>query len=776
MIQLGKIRKGFSFIDGFIYPSIDELFKNVEKDLDKFIAQNEQYNIYFTVAHHLKGKRKGDSFKQQDVIAFDIDGVDTNNLDAYPPVICDALGVSPNDCGIIYSGNGIHIYIKLVSAISDRNYFKEAKEGYGKLVEAINQALKRANLEGDTDRTAWDSSRVLRVPFTRNVKFKDGKETTKEVILKNGKMRAIEYKLPVIEKVKEDSSHFMKGGTFPSPDIKTICKECDFMKLCTEKPEQVHEPDMYAYFSILGHSIEGRRYALDFADKNFSSPSIDACDKEAKMHQAVTVSGPRTCAGIAALRGASICSNCKHLGKITSPIQIKGEDFIGSAHCGFTLKGPRGANIRQFNDLLLYFDKNYHHKSVGAIKKVYLYTGKHYRLTNDFELKNYAHERFMPLASTDEANEFSNLVKRSNYVDEGFLESNTEGLINLANGVLNIKTRELKQHDKKHNFLYCLPYNYREAATAPKFEKFLDDITLGRECLKNIILEYMGYIISGSPYVYQKALILDGAGKNGKTTLLKVIKKLVGRENLANISLESLIGNVFSSSGLHGKLVNISEEEPPKTFREKNGVFKNITGDGTVNAQYKYGDAFEFDNKAKLIITYNEVPYLADTTKGMLRRLLIVPFDYDLEDEHKAKVNPNIDKDLEEELEGIFLLALEGYNRLVAQKGFSNSIYVNEKIEAIHGYSDIVYGFLKEECEITKSPSDVIPRDKLYNAYESYHKDNSGDRVLTKKGFSRRMAINGINSLDKRKQVGEKRVKYKYFTGVKLISDINAKF
>ena len=777
MIQIGSIRSGFKFIDGFFYPTIEELFNRVEKDLSKFLGEKEHFNLYFTVAHHLQGKRKLDSFKQQNVVAFDIDGIDLEKIDLYPPLVAQALGIDLSKCALVYSGNGLHLYIKLASPISDRDYFKKAKAGYNQFIDKIDLEIKNAGLTGNGDRSVWDSSRVLRVPFTRNIKFKEGKEVVREVKVIQSKMEAIEFSLPIIEPAsKLDKSFFLQGGSFPSPDIETITKECHFIKWCTEKPNEVHEPDMYAFFSILGHSNEGRRYCIDFANNNFSSPSIDSCDKESKLHQAITVTGPRTCAGIADLKGLSICGECPHYNKITSPIQIKGEKFIGSAHCGFTLKGPRGANIRQYNDLLLHFDSNYAHKSVGAIKKVYVWTDTHYRLTNDFELKNFAHEKFLPLASTEETNEFCNLVKRSNYTKEEFLQASTEGLINLANGILNLSTGELINHNKKHNFLYCLPYNYNVEANAPKFEKFLDEVTLNRKCLKNIILEYMGYIISGSPYIYQKCLIMDGAGKNGKTTLLKVIKKLVGRENLANISIESLIGNVFSSSGLHGKLVNISEEEPPKSFREKNGVFKNLTGDGTVNAQYKYGDAFEFDNKAKLIITYNEVPYLADTTKGMLRRLLIVPFDYDLENEHKDKVNPNIDKDLSEEIEGIFNLALEGYHRLISQKGFTNSVYVNEKVDSIHGYSDIVYGFIKEELEITNDKNDTVNREKLYEAYEAYHKDNSGDRVLTKKGFTRRLGTNGIHLVTKQKRVDERKVNYKYFTGVKLINSVNARF
>ena len=780
MIQVGKIRagSGFSFIKNFKFPNIDELFTYIEKAIPEYVSEEENYNLYFTVAHHLREQRKGDSFQCQQVIAFDIDGIELDKIDNYPPLIAQALGLDLSKCGLVYSGNGIHLYIKLKSPISDRVYFEKAKAGYNSLCKKINETLAQAGLSGSTDTTAWDSSRVLRLPFTRNVKTKDGIEVIRDVKLINGKMEAIDYDLPLEEAPKNDKVNFLQGNTFPSPDIKTISKECEFIKWCTEKPNEVHEPDMYAFFSILGHSNEGRSYALDFAEKNFSSPSIDACDKEAKLHQAITVTGPRTCAGIVDLKGLDLCKNCKHYNKITSPIQIKGEDFIGTAHLGFTLKGPRGSNIRQYNDLLLYYDREHLHKSIGAIKKIYVWTGTHYKLTNEVEIKNYAHNKFIPLATSEEANEFYNLVKRSNYQDESFLEGNKAGLINLANGILDLSTGEIKPHNKGNNFLYCLPYNYNPSATAPMFEKFLSEITLNRPCLRNILLEYMGYIISGSPYIYQKALIMDGQGKNGKTTLLKVIKKLTGRENVANISLESLIGNVFASSGLHGKLVNISEEEPAKSFAVKNGVFKNLTGDGTVNAQYKYGDAFEFDNRAKLIITYNELPWLADTSKGMLRRLLIVPFDYDLESEHADKVNPNIDADLANEMEGIFNLALEGYYRLTKQKGFTKSEYVDYKIDEVHNYSDVTKSFVENYIKFTNNEDDKVDRNRVYELYSEFYKDNfsAGSTPLSKIGLSKKLQRLGVKSKKTSTVVNGEKINKTNYVGIRLINANNPRF
>ena len=68
MIQIGFLRKWttdegdekvfFKAVKGFVYPTLKELFGNVEVDLDKFLKKEDQTNLFYTVAHHLEGQRK----------------------------------------------------------------------------------------------------------------------------------------------------------------------------------------------------------------------------------------------------------------------------------------------------------------------------------------------------------------------------------------------------------------------------------------------------------------------------------------------------------------------------------------------------------------------------------------------------------------------------------------------------------------------------------------------------------------------------------------------
>lgn len=765
MIQVGKLRKWrpegatedviyFKCIPFFHYKTLKECLDKAEEDIKKFIPnEKERYNIFYTVAHHLQNKRTKASWQAQDIIPIDLDGIDLERIDEYPPLVAKALGVDLEKCAIVYSGNGIHVLIE-VERITDKDFLKDNKAGYLKLLDKIEKECQATGLPLTKDSTAWDYARILRLPFTDNIKVdKEGNEIVKTARLIQNNLEVQPLKIEVIEKVNKKLT--MPKGSFPLPDDKTIVRECEFFKWLKEKPEEVHEPHAYAMLSISGHFTDDQLTSRSLW-ANFNSPSINSKNLEEFTEQALKASGPRTCEGIAEIFEG--CKNCTHYRKITSPILIKGDDFIGTAHCGFTLKGPRGANVRQYDDLLKAYDNQYKHRSVGPIKKIYVWTGTHYKIADSIEIKNFAYTKFIPLSKSEERKEFLSLVTDSNYSGKEFLSGDEcKGHINFKNGVYNLETGELLPHDSSKPFLYCLPYEYNAEAKAPYFESFLEDITLGREDLKNILLEYLGYIVSGEDYIFQKSLILEGSGKNGKSTFINLIRMLVGNENCSNISIQKLESNTFSSSGLHGKLVNFSEEEPPKTFSDTNGTFKNLTGDGVINAEYKYGDAFEFINRAKLVISYNEKPYIKDTSEGMLRRLLIVPFDYDL-NKYPEKVNPQIKRDLEKELSGIFNMALEGYKRLIKNKGFTKSSAVEAMVGAIHSNSDIVKAFLDECVTKTGAEEDYITYSDLYNNFVRYSEDqNEYGKVLSKKGFSLR--LKKYNYITAQRKIGGKNFK-----------------
>jgi len=509
MIQLGRLTK-FTTNEGdeityvkmfpLAYESLAELFEKVDEDLKPITS--DRTNIFYTVAHHLKGKRKFDTWQAQDIIPFDFDGIDLNRIDEYAPLACKVLGIDIDKCGEVHSGNGVHLLVQ-VKMWNDTTFIKSARLGYRQLMDRLEEAFKAEGLPLDKDTTAWDYGRILRCPFTVNKKIKevDGvlTESIKQATLKRGNIELQQLDVPVLEKPNSDFA--LTKGSFPMPDGDYIKSECEFFKWLEASPEEVHEPHAYAMLSVAGHFPDDFKTAKDLWD-NFSSPSINSKNFSEFAEQALTASGPRTCEGINDVWGN--CRTCKHFTDITSPIMLKGPDFIGTEHCGFTLIGPKGGRMRQYEDLRRFYDKKTNYIHLTEIKRLMVYKEGIFVKTNEQEIKGYSQKHFEPLVQKDEERkEFLNQVKASptNHRAVDFIHgARNEGLINLANGVFNLNTMQLSEHSPEHGFLYKLPYDYNPNADCPTWLQLLKNLTLDRPDLINLIEESIAYTIGNVPY------------------------------------------------------------------------------------------------------------------------------------------------------------------------------------------------------------------------------------------------------------------------------------
>ena len=743
----GKLYTNYSYKIADVRPfaTLEELFTKGAEEL-KAKGHNLE-NVYYTLAYHERGSRSRKAWRMQEYIPFDLDGIDQARIDDYPELACKALGLTLEDATVVYSGNGIQLLFK-VEQITKEEFIFENKNNWLRAYEKITKALTDAGYSITRDTTAWDYARLFRLPGTINRKQKKNDKGELVDVVKNCRLVRLSdnvVPLPFDYAAGHDIPNVsMPAGSFGVPDAPAIIKGCDFFRWLEQTPSEVHEPHAYAMLSVTGHFTD-QSWARELYAK-FDSPSINKKTFEEFTEQATTASGPRTCDGINNIWGK--CAACPHYRKVTSPIQIKGDGHIGTRELGFTTRAGKQI-VRQYRELALFMAQELSFKVMAITKTIYAYNGTHYEIYPDNMVKAYAERHFSQPVKERERGEFLNLVHVTNILageDEAeFLAGkNTEGFINFRNGVLNLETGALYPHGANFHFHYCLPYDYDPSAKAPNWQRFLDQITLGRPELQNILHEYMGYIVAGGEYVYQKALILSGSGKNGKSTFVSVLKEITGRGNFSSIPLSSLSSQSFYMAEMQGKLVNISEEEPPTCFKET-GIFKNLTGNNTVQAQRKFEKPFSFLSKAKIVITYNEMPFISDTTTGMRRRLMVVPFDLDLESTPEL-VDVKIMDKLRAELPGIFNLALEGFRRLEDRGAFTKSGAVDESVREIFDFNTFDFWY-EETLEKSDDLEAFIPCKDAYESYLEYCKGMAeGRQHYGLKKFGNEMKRRGYKS------------------------------
>ena len=766
-IQIGKLRKWtppneteekvfVSMIKGFHYNSLRELFANVEQDIPKFLSEKEQVNIFYTVAHHLEGKRYKSSWQAQDIIPFDLDGIDLDRIDEYPKIVADACGFDLDQAAIIYSGNGCHILVQ-VNKITDPDYIKRNKTGYVSLLDRIESACKEANLPFTKDSTAWDYARILRVPFTRNEKLIDGKTVIKTARLIQNNLVAQDWSIPEVEVVSKQ--HFMAKGSFPLADHKHIVNQCNFFKWLKDSPDEVHEPHAYAMLSITGHFTDNQEISKEYWDR-FNSPSINSKELTEFTEQALRTAGPRTCEGIDELWGG--CNECPHYRKVTSPVLLKDPDFIGTAHCGFSLKGPRGGVIRQYEDLRKYFqnDKKYIH--IPEIKRLMVYNDGMYTKTYEDEIKGYAQKHFDPcVEKEEERKQFLFQVKSSPEEQKrlGFIHgAKNEGFMNLKNGVLNLKTKELLEHSPDYGFIYKLPYDYDAEATCPTWELLLNNLTMGRPELIDLIEEAIAYTVGNVPYTkFQHYFLLTGKGSNGKSTFINIFKMLLGSENTASIKLANLLTKEYYIAELEGKLANMVADEDPEAFEKKgadSSLLKALTGGDSVSARVIYEAPMQFVNRAKFFYAFNDIPKIGIKSHGDLRRPIIIPFDVNLDVNKEARIS-DVYKKIEPELSGILNRIVLAHDRLMS-KGFTKTKYSLENIAKSRIEHDPVYDFMTNECEIKEGS--FTPYSELYIRFDANEMYQNPQYKVHVRNFAKRVR-NIIQSAEEFKSVGVSRTR-----------------
>ncbi len=421
-------------------------------------------------------------------------------------------------------------------------------------------------------------------------------------------------------------------------------------------------------------------------------------------------------------------------------------------------------------------DKKYlTHKCVEALIKhdhywfepnsetLYAFNKKHYREIPDIAIQ----KKLMAILDEDAKRPLRNTILEEfkTRVSTSSLDAMTppKGLINLDNGILDVKTRIMQKHDPSYYFFNSIPLNYDSSSQCPRWLEFLNEIFLERESLIQVAQELFGYCLMPGNW-RQVAFILHGEGANGKSVMMEVLRELLGVDNTTSLSIQDLNHN-FRKIELMNKLASICDESPTGKAMESD-IFKNLVGEGMAIAERKHQNPIQFRNQAKLIFATNKVPTFKDHTYAFYRRLMVIPFDYTVS---KSKKDTRLAEKLKEELGGILNWALDGLDRLLKNDSFTHSQFIEDAAKQFKMESDTVVSFIDQDCNICNSQ--FVLSDDLYLHYRQYC-TQSGYRACAQNEFGKRIKTHypniervrdGANSDGKRP--------YKY-VGLNLRGDI----
>jgi putative DNA primase/helicase len=774
----GKIAKREVFFEkGWQAQAVPELFVRIDEYLS-IIPSDEHYNLYYTAAKC--EDRPGRIFVEQEVIPFDLDGIDVTRFQDYIPVVCAELGVPSEQMGIVFSGNGLQFIVGLVRPITDANFFVTNRANYKAVCTRINERLNALGLCGTMDASVFSPGRLLRLPNTKNIKTPEqgfpNKNSETKAVMVNAIIAPTAFSLGQYEDTPQVSKVSKDIKRFSTPDPEYMLEECLFLRYCMETPDAVTEQQWYAALSLtahasnkLGDSELSLAHRISAGYKNY-----DQHETHTKAQHALTASGPYKCDTICGFFDQ--CVSCPHWGICVSPISLHGPDHIRTKESGFrriNVKGQLGGP--EYNDLIKYFNQ-LHDIIVTTGDDVYQWVGTHWEEMPNSELEFFAEEHLWDCMN-QHCTEFVKKLKRGHKrVKETFFYDTTFNRMNLRNGVLDFTGGEPKllAHGPEYGFAYTLDYDYDPDAQCPTFDKFLYDIMCGDDQLQMTLLEYASNAFFNLPSKqFAKCLIQIGEGANGKSTFTDLLMSMLNGSNTSkispaccSISLSRLTDPKHISKAKHASLA-VADEAVGHSLAN-NDTFKTMISGGNVSYKLLYKDETMAPFNAKIIINSNHMPMTSDFSHGFMRRLLIVPFEARFGVDSELGIDRRIDEKLVKEKSGILNRIIKAHKSLLERDGFDEHrgkllFQRNDYIDS----QDVVKMFLDEK--VTKSLNGQVKSTTLYTLFRTFCEENGHKNIIHNTQFFIRLKryYAGLEKVRGR----DSGTRFNFYRGIKLLDD-----
>ncbi|MEG2338164.1 MAG: phage/plasmid primase, P4 family [Clostridium sp.] len=316
--------------------------------------------------------------------------------------------------------------------------------------------------------------------------------------------------------------------------------------------------------------------------------------------------------------------------------------------------------------------------------------------------------------------------------------------IPFKNGLYNVSTRQLEDFRPSYVCKNKIHTSYNPEAYSKDVDEVLQRIACENKHLRALLEEVVGYsLIRENPL--GKAFILTGFGSNGKSTFLDMIGKMIGEDNISSLSLQEL-GQRFKTAELFGKLVNIGDDIPSE-FISDTSVFKKVVTGELITIEKKGKDPYSFRNYATLLLSANDVPNMKDTSYGLLRRLVIVPFNAKFK-KGTGNFNPFIKKELTnpEALEYLLNLGLQALHRVLDNHEFTKVEEVEMALEEYKVDNNPILLFVQDHKVDNEKTEDVYREYKswCYGRGEEAISISKLGRELSKLGYkSKPQKMNG---------------------------------
>lgn len=303
------------------------------------------------------------------------------------------------------------------------------------------------------------------------------------------------------------------------------------------------------------------------------------------------------------------------------------------------------------------------------------------------------------------------------------------GLFNFANGTYDLNAQQFREADRDDLLTQVAGAAYRAKAQCPEFISFLTRCFPNEE-IRDYLQRWFGYCLAGHN-AEKILLMIRGAGDNGKTILLEIIKMVMGAY-ATHVQFSSLTESEWSSGANtpKGDLVAlmkarfVTADESKKHMKLDEAAIKQLTGGGTWTGRQLYCEPRTYTPIFKLMLSSNFEPKITNDP-ALGARIHYLPMTRKFARGNPERVE-NQKALLIPEREGIASWMVEGYNAY-RREGLNPPAEVLNATEEYLQRSDVQLEFFTDLCET----GGEIPLQDLYHAHSGWAYRRGDEAKLT---------------------------------------------
>lgn len=265
-------------------------------------------------------------------------------------------------------------------------------------------------------------------------------------------------------------------------------------------------------------------------------------------------------------------------------------------------------------------------------------------------------------------------------------------LLNCANGTVDLRTGELRPHNRDDFLTHQLDVHYKPDAVAWRFLQFLDEIFVDHPELPPFMQTLCGYLATGE-INEQCVVTCHGSGANGKSVFWGVIgsvlKDVTKYSTMSTFEKRQAGAATADLAYLRGARVVLTQEsEANQSVSES--TLKRVSGGDEISCRQLYRAPMSYIPQFTVVFALNHLFRIRGQDEGVWRRQVLVPFSRYFKPEER---DPDLLVKLIGESEGVLRWIVDG-----AVDWYANGLQTPEVVKAAtaefrHG-SDELAGFI----------------------------------------------------------------------------------